>query len=251
MGGGGGYRDAGRQGRRRGPAPRQHGQPDRDAPRQHPRRGDHAAAREPAHGAGHRPRARDPQDDFGRRCRRDLRGRQGPKVNGRDYHHPSFLEVADRYHNEALVAHRMTGRVEVPLPVLARGNPQLVASSQAAAAATSRWQVGTASLSVWQSSTSFPSTPSLEDAGVRLGGARRAAARRRPGSCSDPAAIIASSVSSALALLLGGIDQPGVAQQADALAVQPAKVDRHLLVVGGAVDDEAALVGDRRRSPHR
>ena len=29
-------------------------------------------------------------------------GRQGPKVNGADYHHPSFLEVADRYHNEAL-----------------------------------------------------------------------------------------------------------------------------------------------------
>jgi cell division protease FtsH len=57
-------------------------------------------------------------------------GRQGPKVDGRDYHHPSFLEVADRYHNEALVAHRMTGRVEIPLPVLARGNPQLVASSE-------------------------------------------------------------------------------------------------------------------------
>jgi cell division protease FtsH len=57
-------------------------------------------------------------------------GRQGPKVNGRDYHHPSFLEVADRYHNEALVAHRMTGRVEVPLPTLARGNPQLIASSE-------------------------------------------------------------------------------------------------------------------------
>lgn len=56
-------------------------------------------------------------------------GRQGPKVNGRDYHHPSFLEVADRYHNEALVAHRMTGRVEIPLPVIARGNPQLVAST--------------------------------------------------------------------------------------------------------------------------
>ena len=57
-------------------------------------------------------------------------GRQGPKVNGRDYHHPSFVEVADRYHNEALVAHRQTGRVEVPLPVLARGNGQLVAPSQ-------------------------------------------------------------------------------------------------------------------------
>ncbi|MEP7115513.1 MAG: ATPase, partial [Ilumatobacteraceae bacterium] len=56
-------------------------------------------------------------------------GRQGPKVNGRDYHHPSFLEVADRYHNEALVAHRVVGRVEVPLPVLARGNPQMVATS--------------------------------------------------------------------------------------------------------------------------
>jgi hypothetical protein len=57
-------------------------------------------------------------------------GRQGPKVNGRDYHHPSFLEVADRYHNEALVAHRVVGRVEVPLPVLARGNPQMVATSE-------------------------------------------------------------------------------------------------------------------------
>jgi len=57
-------------------------------------------------------------------------GRQGPKVNGYDYHHPSFIEVADRYHNEALLAHRQTGRVEVPLPVLARGNPQLVAPSE-------------------------------------------------------------------------------------------------------------------------
>ena len=56
-------------------------------------------------------------------------GRQGPKVNGSDYHHPSFLEVADRYHNEALVAHRQTGRVEVPLPVLTRGDPQLIAPS--------------------------------------------------------------------------------------------------------------------------
>ena len=57
-------------------------------------------------------------------------GRPGPKLNGRDYHHPSFLEVADRYHNEALLAHRQTGRVEVPLPVLERGMGQLVASSE-------------------------------------------------------------------------------------------------------------------------
>jgi cell division protease FtsH len=53
-------------------------------------------------------------------------GRQGPKINGRDYHHPSFLEVADRYHNEALLAHRSTGRVEVPLPVLIPTVGQLV-----------------------------------------------------------------------------------------------------------------------------
>jgi hypothetical protein len=59
-----------------------------------------------------------------------FQGRQGPKVNGRDYHHPSFIEVADRYHNEALLAHRMTGRVEVPLPVLQRPNGQLVAPSE-------------------------------------------------------------------------------------------------------------------------
>lgn len=56
-------------------------------------------------------------------------GRQGPKVNGRDYHHPSFLEVADRYHNEALAAHRMTGRVEIPLPVLVPTVGELVATS--------------------------------------------------------------------------------------------------------------------------
>ncbi len=56
-------------------------------------------------------------------------GRQGPKVNGRDYHHPSFLEVADRYHNEALAAHRMTGRVEIPLPVLVPTVAELVATS--------------------------------------------------------------------------------------------------------------------------
>lgn len=59
-----------------------------------------------------------------------FQGRPGPKVNGRDYHHPSFIEVADRYHNEALVAHRLTGRVEVPLPVLARPDGQLVAPSE-------------------------------------------------------------------------------------------------------------------------
>ncbi|MGZ6987147.1 MAG: hypothetical protein ACXVKP_19800 [Ilumatobacteraceae bacterium] len=47
-----------------------------------------------------------------------------------DYHHPSFLEVADRYHNEALLAHRQTGRVEVPLPVLERGLGQLVSASE-------------------------------------------------------------------------------------------------------------------------
>ena len=57
-------------------------------------------------------------------------GRQGPKVNGRDYHHPSFLEVADRYHNEALAAHRQTGRVEVPLPVLVPSNGELVSPSE-------------------------------------------------------------------------------------------------------------------------
>jgi hypothetical protein len=56
-----------------------------------------------------------------------FQGRPGPKINGRDYHHPSFLEVADRYHNEALLAHRLTARVEVPLPVLAPPDVQLVA----------------------------------------------------------------------------------------------------------------------------
>ena len=67
-------------------------------------------------------------------------GRQGPKVNGRDYHHPSFIEVADRYHNEALVAHRMTGSSRGP--VAGAGTRQLTpaggsfAAAAAAAAST-------------------------------------------------------------------------------------------------------------------
>ncbi len=61
-------------------------------------------------------------------------GRQGPKVNGRDYHHPSFVEVADRYHNEALVAHRVVGRVEVPL---AGAGPRQPANGRASTPAAS------------------------------------------------------------------------------------------------------------------
>ena len=48
-----------------------------------------------------------------------FQGRQGPRVDGRAYHHPSFRAVAESYHVQALEAHRQTGQVDVPLPVLA------------------------------------------------------------------------------------------------------------------------------------
>jgi cell division protease FtsH len=56
-------------------------------------------------------------------------GRQGPRVDGRAYHHPSFLAVAEAYHVQALEAHRQTGQVDLPLPVLAPPPPRLAAWS--------------------------------------------------------------------------------------------------------------------------
>ena len=61
------------------------------------------------------------------------------------------------------------------------------------------------------------------------------------GTWSVPAAIIDSSVVMASALLLGGLDETGVAEQVDALAVEAAQVDRDPLVVRRAVDDEPPL----------
>jgi hypothetical protein len=78
-GGGGGYRTAATK----DDAEAQHrssmGNRIEMRPRQHPRRRHTSAARAPSHGAGHRSRARDPQDDLRRRRRRDLRGSAGPQ----------------------------------------------------------------------------------------------------------------------------------------------------------------------------
>lgn len=47
-----------------------------------------------------------------------MENRQGPKVDGRPYHDPVFVDIAENYHRMALEAHRRTGEVDLPLPVL-------------------------------------------------------------------------------------------------------------------------------------
>ena len=45
-------------------------------------------------------------------------GREGPLIDGRVYHDPSFLDVAREYHRGVVEAHKGHGRVELPLPAL-------------------------------------------------------------------------------------------------------------------------------------
>ncbi|MGD9703079.1 MAG: AAA family ATPase [Acidimicrobiia bacterium] len=47
-----------------------------------------------------------------------MENRHGPKVDGRPYHDPAFVGIAEDYHRMALDAHRRTGEVDVPLPQL-------------------------------------------------------------------------------------------------------------------------------------
>ncbi|HEX9994257.1 MAG TPA: AAA family ATPase [Acidimicrobiales bacterium] len=46
-----------------------------------------------------------------------LEGRQGPMIDGRPYKLPEFIELAERYHERALEAHRRHSAIDVPLPV--------------------------------------------------------------------------------------------------------------------------------------
>jgi hypothetical protein len=45
-----------------------------------------------------------------------VEGRQGPLIDGRPYHTPQFLELAERYHDAAVSAHEGHGDVHLPLP---------------------------------------------------------------------------------------------------------------------------------------
>ena len=48
-----------------------------------------------------------------------IEGRRGPLLDGRMYHEPEFAEIAERYHRDALSAHRAHAQVELPLPTSA------------------------------------------------------------------------------------------------------------------------------------
>ena len=45
-----------------------------------------------------------------------VEGRRGPLIDGRPYHTPEFLELAEQYHNAAVEAHEGHGSVHLPLP---------------------------------------------------------------------------------------------------------------------------------------
>lgn len=45
-----------------------------------------------------------------------VRGYPGPIVDGRPYHEPQFIEMAERYHARVLAAHREQGKVDMALP---------------------------------------------------------------------------------------------------------------------------------------
>ena len=45
-----------------------------------------------------------------------IEGRRGPLIDGRMYHEPEFGEIAERYHRDALTAHRAHAKVELALP---------------------------------------------------------------------------------------------------------------------------------------
>jgi cell division protease FtsH len=48
-------------------------------------------------------------------------GTQGPLVDGRPYHDPEFIALAEQYHAKAVTAHQAHSKVDLPLPVWATG----------------------------------------------------------------------------------------------------------------------------------
>src|SRR5205807_7046673 len=49
-----------------------------------------------------------------------VEGYKGPLVDGRVYHDPTFMELAEAYHAHAVHAHHAKAKVAVALPVLSR-----------------------------------------------------------------------------------------------------------------------------------
>ena len=48
-----------------------------------------------------------------------IEGTEGPIIDGRPYHQPEFLALAEEYHAKAVAAHEKHSKVELPLPVWA------------------------------------------------------------------------------------------------------------------------------------
>ncbi len=48
-----------------------------------------------------------------------IEGTRGPLIDGRPYHQPEFMELAEEYHEKAVAAHDRHAQVELPLPVWA------------------------------------------------------------------------------------------------------------------------------------
>ncbi|MDQ3569978.1 MAG: AAA family ATPase [Actinomycetota bacterium] len=46
-----------------------------------------------------------------------IEGQPGPMIDGRPYHQPEFLALAEEYHSQAVTAHEGHSKVELPLPV--------------------------------------------------------------------------------------------------------------------------------------
>ncbi|MDQ3574934.1 MAG: AAA family ATPase [Actinomycetota bacterium] len=46
-----------------------------------------------------------------------IEGHPGPMIDGRPYHQPEFLALAEEYHSQAVTAHEGHSKVELPLPV--------------------------------------------------------------------------------------------------------------------------------------
>jgi hypothetical protein len=47
-----------------------------------------------------------------------IEGRPGPLIDGRPYHAEAFAELAERYHEQVVEAHKSHAKVGVPLPDL-------------------------------------------------------------------------------------------------------------------------------------
>jgi ATP-dependent Zn protease len=54
-----------------------------------------------------------------------IEGERGPLIDGRPYHQPEFMALAEEYHQRAVAAHEGHSKVELPLPVWATDGPPM------------------------------------------------------------------------------------------------------------------------------